>query len=348
MAIAFSLLLIGSATIAKEGPLFKSDEPLELILEADLVTIMNDKSEDPEYTSGLLIQQLEDSKISAFQIKVKARGNTRRLSGLCDFPPLKFNFKKSQLGNTEFEGQDKLKFVSQCRQEEEYKKFVLEEYLLYKTYNILTEESYKARLVNITIKDQKLRVPTITMSGFLIEDDKTLSKRLGAKEYEKLVHFQDSINNKSLDIMSMFQFMIGNTDWYINTKHNMDVFEIKEDNSLISVPFDFDFAGVINTGYSIPSKELPITRVTQRYFKGTCRAEGSLDPTIAFFNAKKDEIYLLYSSFEHLPKSAIKKSIRFYDKFYKIINDPSQIEKSFFTVCVQPDNSLKSLKYSMP
>ena len=65
--------------------------------------------------------------------------------------------------------------------------------------------------------------------------------------------------------------MIGNTDWYINTNHNIDVFQDKVTGALIPVAFDFDFAGVINTPYATPSKQIPIVQVRQRYFKGSCR-----------------------------------------------------------------------------
>lgn len=325
--------LYHTAALAKESPLFQSDEPLNLVLEADLITIINDKSEEPEYTPGLLIQRLEGYEIKAYEIKVRARGNTRRVTDLCDFPPLKFNFKKSQLSNTVFNGQDKLKFVSQCRQEDKFKNYVLEEYLIYKTYNLLTEESYKTRLVNITIKDIKLRVPAIEMTGFLIEDDESLAKRIKAREYKEAVYSQDSCLDSSLDRLSMFQFMIGNTDWYISTKHNTDVFQIKKDNSLIPVPFDFDFAGVINTAYARPSKEIPITEVRQRYFKGSCRDIEAYDSTVHIFNDKMEDIYALYNSFDLLPKSVIKKSLRYYTKFYKIMNDPESIGDSFHSAC---------------
>jgi len=319
--------------IAEESPLFQSDKPLELVLEADLATIINDKSEEPQYTQGLLIKQLPNYRINAFDIKVKPRGNTRRVTDLCDFPPLKFNFKKNHLSNTVFEGQDKLKFVSQCRADEEFRNYVLEEYLLYKTYNILSEESYKTRLVNITIKDIKRRVPTIEMTGFLIEDDNSLAKRIGAKEFKGIVYSQDSCSDISVDRFSIFQFMIGNTDWYINTKHNTDMFQIKKDHSLIPVPFDFDFSGVINAKYATPSEEIPISHVKQRYFKGSCRDFEIYDPTIKLFNEKREEIYSLYNSFNLLPKTVVKKSLKYFSKFYKILNDVEQVDSSFYGAC---------------
>lgn len=318
---------------AQNVPLFQSNEPLELILEADVVTLIEDKSEEPEYTPAYLIQDLPDHMINMFEIKVKPRGNTRRQANLCDFPPLKFNFKKNKLKNTVFEGQDKLKFVSQCQQESEYGNYVLEEYLLYKTYNILTEESYKVRLVNITIKDKMLRVGDIQMTGFLIEDDKSMAKRIGAKSFEEPIFSQDTCVDISVDRVAMFQYMIGNTDWYINTGHNTDIFKYKNDGSLIPVPYDFDFAGAINTVYAKPSREIPITQVRQRYFKGSCRNFNSYDTTIKLFNERQDEIYELYKSFEYLPKYRKKKALKYYRKFYTIINNSELADASFYINC---------------
>ena len=334
IAIVAMLSIYSNNSIAKEGSLFSEVKPLELILETDVRAIMNDKSEDPEYIPAMLIERHENNKIDMYEIKVKPRGNTRRVTNLCDFPPLKFNFKKNHVANTTFDGQDKLKFVSKCRDEEEYQNYVLQEYLIYKTYSLLTEESYRTRLVNITIKDTKLKVPTITMTGFFIEDDETLAKRLDMEKYEPLVYDQDSCEESSLDRLSMFQFMIGNTDWYINTKHNTDIFEAKESKALIPVPFDFDFSGVINTDYAKPSKEIPITQVKQRYFKGSCRSEDAYDKTISLFNDKMDDIYQLYYSFDSLPKSIIKRSLKYYTKFYEIINDDDLADASFYRACI--------------
>ena len=343
-AVTALLTIYSHISIAKEGSLFKEDKPLELILEADLVAIMNDKSEEPEYTPALLIQKHDNNQINMFEVKVKARGHTRRVTNLCDFPPLKLNFKKNHLANTIFEGQDKLKFVSKCRDEQDYQNYVLQEYLIYKTYSLLTEESYRTRLVNITIKDIKLRVPTMTMTGFFIEDDDALAQRLDFKKYEPLVYSQDSCDEASLDRLSMFQYMIGNTDWYINTKHNTDIFEVKSNNALIPVPFDFDFAGVINTVYALPSKEVPITQVRQRYFKGSCREEDAYDQTISLFNDKKEDIYTLYNSFELLPKSIIKKSLKYYTRFYEIINDEELAKDSFYRACISNYPKLRASK----
>ncbi len=332
--IIFSIFCLNASFVyAQDIPLFESDEPLNITLIADVVALINDKSDEPEYSSATLIHHLGKYEYDALEIKVKARGKTRRLTDLCDFPPLKLNFKKNGVENTIFENQDKLKFASRCNQKEDFDHYILEEYLLYKTYNIISEESYKVRLVNITIRDQQLRVPEIEMTGFLIEDDKPLAKRIGAKSYDKKVYSQDSLVDKSMDQMAMFQYMIGNTDWHINIGHNTDIFKYKADNVLIPVPYDFDFAGVINASYATPSKEIPIKQVKKRYYKGSCRNLEGYSSTISQFIKKQEEIYSLYNSFEYLPATVIYKSLRYYDKFYKIINDSDMVAESLNSAC---------------
>jgi hypothetical protein len=328
LSAAFSIPL-------KAQALFESEQPLRLTLQADLSVLQNDISDDPEYIAGKLIEYLPANKINMFEVKVKPRGTTRRITGLCEFPPLKINFKKSQIANTTFEGNDKVKLVLQCREDQDFNNYVFEEYLIYKAYNLITDESYRVRLITLTIKDTGYNSPDLTMDGFIIEDDDTFAKRTGTKVYEKVVHHQDSCEAASVDRMAMFQYMIGNTDWYINTRHNISIFQRKEGGSLIAVPYDFDFAGVINTVYATTSKEIPITKVIDRYYKGSCRDPQALDETVQLFIEKRVDIIKLYEDFNLVPDYVTKKGVKYYAKFYKIINDSDQVQTSL-SVCNRP------------
>ena len=54
---------------------------------------------------------------------------------------------------TIFEGQDKFRVVTHCRDRDEYEENVLEEYLAYRIYALLTEISFRVRLARITYGD---------------------------------------------------------------------------------------------------------------------------------------------------------------------------------------------------
>jgi hypothetical protein len=321
------------AAKAKQQPLFDDqNETLNLELTTDINALIHDKSEEPEYINAYLRYFSPDNEIFEFSMKVRPRGGTRRLSGYCEIPPLKFNFKKKSTTHTVFEGQDKLKFVAQCRQTEEYRQYLLEEYLLYKTYNIITEESYKVRLVNLTIIDANDPKYKIRMPGFFIEDDEGLAARLGAKIHSERVYSQDSCEQTSMNRLALFQYMIGNTDWYVRTSHNTDVFE-RADQALIPVPFDFDAAGVIDAIYAKPSEMIPIKNVRKRFYKGYCTDMESFHETVNLFREKKGDIYALYRSFDPLPGWILKRSLKYYDKFFQIIDDQVSINSGYFSFC---------------
>lgn len=313
-------------------PLFDSSELLEIVLEMDMQKILNDKSEDPQYNPAFLIQKLEDNKIQAFNIKVKAAGNTRRISKICEFPLLKLNFKKDDVENTVFEGQDKIKMVTHCRNNEDYENYATLEYLAYKTYNALTDYSYRVRLVKVLYRDISGQYPDIEKTGFLIEDDELLTKRLNADISEKRIWSPDSCNQEVVDLFSLFQFMIGNTDWWIHKRHNVDIV-VLQNKELIPIPYDFDYAGIINTPYAIPSPQLPIEEVSDRFFKGKCKTIEGYQQAIDLFNERKSEILNIIDETEFLNRRFKKNATTYILSFYKIINDPKKLAKFINQSC---------------
>ncbi len=50
-----------------------------------------------------------------------------------------------------------------------FERFLLKEYLAYRTFNLLTDRSFRVRLARITYTDSKGRRKPITRSGFFIE-----------------------------------------------------------------------------------------------------------------------------------------------------------------------------------
>jgi hypothetical protein len=126
--------------------------------------------------------------------------------------------------------------------------------------------------------------------------------------------------------------MIGNTDWWIHTRHNVDILKLESD-VLIPLPFDFDYAGIINTPYAVPSPELPIMEVKDRFFKGSCKAPSDFTQTIALFNSSKDKIIDHLDQADFLDKKYRRTSIRYVEEFYRIINDPEKFSAYLDQTC---------------
>jgi hypothetical protein len=316
-------------------PLFAEEEPLELIIEANFRSLIASKSQDvTDYDSAILMVTGTNAGDARFEIKVKARGFSRRVSTICEFPPLLLNFKKKEVSGTVFEGQNKLKLVTFCRDSEYFQDYIFHEYLIYKIYNLLTDFSFKVRLAHITYIDRGKDIPRASNYGFLIEDIDDLAERCGGEESDRLLHIHDMCDHKSLDIFTIFQFMIGNVDWNIGQPmmHNSKLISV-DSLQPIPVPYDFDFCGAINTNYAVAPSNLPIQTVRQRLFRGYCRLSGEYENTIQVFLDHKEDIYKLYLEFPYISEKVKKSTLKYYDQFYNIISDPKKVKKQIYEAC---------------
>ncbi len=317
-----------------EPKLFDEDIPLNLIIEFDFSTVLNDRSDDPDYTGGSLTIVDDDKNKTLFNIKIRARGNSRRLYGICSFPPLKIDFKKSETVNTIFDGQNKLKLVTHCSNLSDYEDYMLEEYLIYKTYNLLTDNSFRVRLVKITYKDLKHQFPAENHYAFLLEDDDDMAARNNSHITDVKILHPDSCNQNAVDLVTLFQYMIGNTDWWITTRHNVVIMQPNNQQLPIPIPYDFDYSGCIDAIYAKPSPQLNINSVTEHYFRGYCRTPEDYKNIIEQFNSKKNEIFGLYENFDYLGKRKINKMLKFFNAFYDIINNPDALKNEIDKTCI--------------
>lgn len=317
------------------APLFTSDEPLKLVLISDFQTLLKTKEADElEYYPAQLELIDPATENSIFELKIKARGLSRRNFDFCTFPPLLLNFKKKETKGTIFEGQNKVKLVTFCKDLNISEEYVLKEYLAYKIFNILTDTSLQVRLVHITYQNAEKEKLIAERFGFLIEDIDHLARRVGGKEIEISLPHHDLCDHGSLDRFMIFQFMIGNTDWWIAkpAMHNVKLISI---NSCppIPIPYDFDYCGLVDAKYATPSEELPIKSVTQRYFRGFCRIPGTYEKTIKVFQDRKEKIYDLIETFPYSSEMSKKIMVKYIDQFYEIMGDPIQIKKRLYDAC---------------
>ena len=327
------LFIETSAQEAQENhsPLFSSSDPLKLTLVIDVKGLKKDNSENPEYSEGSLILH-EEAGDKEFNIKVKARGHSRRLFDICSFPPIKLNFKKKAVKNTVFDGQDKLKLVAYCKDTDINETYVLKEYLIYKLYNQLTSYSFRVRLVEVIYKDINDKGKDVQRHGFLIEDDDRLANRMGGQISEVLLSNQDRCERNTLDLFTLFQFMIGNTDWSISRQHNVKIVYMENGNS-IPIPYDFDYAGLVDTQYAVPQEDLPIENVKERLFRGYCRIPGTYERVVEKFNQEKEDIYNEVNILTPLDDRYKKNIIKYLDEYYKIINDPKLLKRNVYDAC---------------
>jgi hypothetical protein len=314
-------------------PLFQSDEPLFLTLSMDIKTVIHDIEEKEDHPAEISYTDQEGKKIT-LPLKIKVRGNFRKDPNHCDFPPLRLNFSDTLLENTIFEGQDKIKLVTHCRSRKDlYEQNVLKEYLAYKLYNLFTEESFSVRLVHLTYADTKGKLDTLEKMAILIEPNQHMARRNGCEILEVENIQQERTNRKKINVMSVFQYMIGNTDWSVPALHN--VILLKEDQKAIpiAVPYDFDWCGLVNAPYAKPAEQLPIESVSTRLYRGFCRPDAELQLALDEFRQRKEEIYQTCRNVPFLTAKELSKIINYIDQFFETIENPKAVEGEFHRNC---------------
>jgi hypothetical protein len=134
-----------------------------------------------------------------------------------------------------------------------------------------------------------------------------------------------------MTIVAIFQYMIGNTDFGVSANLNIILIQPAKDSTArpIVIPYDFDYAGLVDAYYAVPNEGLEIDNVRQRLYRGYARSEDELNEAIAIFNKQKENIYSLVKGFDLLTEKNRKTIIDYLEGFYKTINN-STLVKSIF------------------
>jgi len=312
--------------------LFQSDSILKLTIKLHTSKVISDV-EARDYHEAILSYVDDKNMESIHPIKLKVRGNNRANINVCNFPPLEINFKKNKTKNSVFEGQNKLKLVTHCKNEALYSEYVQEEYITYKLYQIISALSFKVRLCKITYIDQDNQNNSITQTGFLIEDIKDVAVRNDMVVYKDSIRNQDVCNRTELDKLTLFQFMIGNLDWSVPMRHNIKILAPQEGGFPVAIPYDFDHAGILNTAYANPPENLNISSVKTRVFRGLCRFNDGYYKTIDQYQNLKPELFSIVQNVSFLEDKNKKSMKNYLESFYEILDNPKKVDQKIATAC---------------
>ena len=297
---------------------FLQAEMLEFTLEVDLSELIENRRTEDYLPAVFTFEDASGKEISQ-EIKVKPRGKFRRR--VCNFPPLMLNFSKGQLEEEGYLPEyDKLKLVTHCLDDKTTsKEQVMREFLAYKLYNELTDQSYRVQLAKVTSVDTKGKVGKIKRYGFIIEDTDEMAHRLGGEECEDC-HGLSSSNNLVLaseNRLAVFQYMIGNTDWDLNMVRNVKMVNLNGGGAVIPVPYDFDFSGLVNAPYAIPNSEIGQLTIRQRVFQGLEGERKLFEQTLRHFLSKRERLVEVVEQFKGLSWESRNDMVNYLDTFFR-------------------------------
>ncbi len=313
-------------------PLYLEDGLLEIDLYFSFESLTNDVGKEPSYHDAWITLKEQEGPDS-LKIKIKARGSFRKNPDNCDFPPLFIQKDDEKWSESVFAGDNKLKFVSHCRTaDEEFDQYVVQEYLMYKAYSMFSLYHFKVRLAKITYHNTDNDSLIYERIGFFIEDKDDMAYRNDCRVIEVENLSARQVNQKEFKNLSFFQYMMMNNDWAVSLQHNI-VLVIQSPSLIpVAVPYDFDWAGIINAPYDMPTaKNAPY--LPERNYKGVCKKRKELKPVIQTFNDRRSDIYNLYHNYPYLTEENKQRIISTLDEFYVIINTRKYLRKNIIKAC---------------
>jgi len=320
-----SLLTTGNAQVIDPVKFFESNEVVGARLSMDIGKLTK-TSEKPDYLPATFSCTIGDSIVSE-QIRVIARGHIRK--EICYLPPIKLNFHNTT--SPKLYPLNSLKMVCTCFENNNGDQLLLKEYLVYKIFNLITDKSFRVRLLDLSYEDVNPKKKLYVGHAFLIESDKALAKRNNCSELKNTRSHSEYTDRYQMTIVAIFQYMIGNTDFGVSANHNIILIQPAKDSTArpIVVPYDFDYAGIVDAYYAVPNEGLEIENVRQRLYRGYPRTQEELNEALAIFKKQKEKIYSLVNNFELLTEKNRKNIIEYLDDFYKTINNSSQVKNIF-------------------
>lgn len=334
--------LMPSAALA-QAQLFSEDTEIQFVIEGPIGALVRAA---PNSTDAVTAAVTLPGVVQAapFQIQLAPRGISRRVGGICTFPPLRLDFDRPALRGTPLEGQNRLKLVTRCRSGANYEQLTVLEYNVYRLYNVITPLSYRVRPARVTYRDSDGRRREETQFNFLIESTNDVARRNSRTEIDVM---PNEVRSTDLDpaasaTAGLFQYMIGNLDWDMVSGrageeccHNGKLIAASATSrtNVVPLPYDFDYSGFVNAPYAVPPESLRVQNVRQRVYRGYCRHNDQLAAVAETFRSRRAQLYAVIDGETRLPDARRRTARRYIEEFFVILDDPQRFQRQIVDRC---------------
>jgi hypothetical protein len=284
------------------------------------------------------VRTLAGADGDTFEVDIQTRGKWRFEN--CEPPPLTLELAAEPTSDQPAGGQSIVHLTTQCKPQPRYERFLVQEYLAYRIWELLGGVALRTRLAEIEYRDNETGKKMWTGHALLVEDIHLAAERLGRRWLEREKIRSVALDPEATALFTLFQYMIGNTDWSIvqgspgeRCCHNAALLgEPSSESGFQPLPFDFDASGLVNTGEIAPSEAIPITSVRQRLYRGLCAHNPHIPEAVEAVVAARPEIEALLASLELTP--GVKRTTsRYLASFYETVNDPAKLQKQILGRC---------------
>ncbi len=282
------------------------------------------KKTDEYQPAQIVLIGAKDTLLST-TCEIRSRGNARK--SICKIPPTKLRFDKTYLTRINLSTFPTIKIVGACTTNERDADYLLTERKIYEANHLLTEMSFRTHAMHIEYIDVLKPDESILIPGFVLEHEDELAIRLRSEVYE--IFFQKEMLNRSIYVdFSVFQYMIGNTDWKIFNHHNLKILTRKADRLAFPIAYDFDYSGLVKAYYAVPNDELEIDNVTQRLYLGPCLNSDEIESIREKFLKLENQIMEIFGSGFRLNHRA-KYCQKYLSQFFDLLKNENASKRTF-------------------
>jgi hypothetical protein len=348
-ALGFGLALLawmGAAPAAAKSHLFVDEAPLKIVITAPFAALVRaaPTSTNP-YPATLSVTDGQGPPQS-LPIELSARGHFRSTAKACVFPPHLLKFDKASAHGTLFSGQHKLKLTTYCRPQADYAQHIVLEYLAYRLFNLMTPMSFRVRAADVTYRNSETDVG-VTRFGFLVEDIDDLAERNDAERLKAASHqvAATQLDAHATARAALFEYLISNFDWEFlagpagtDCCHNSRLVAARDAtpanaSHVTPVPYDYDMSGLVDSPYATPPESIPVDRITDRFYRGYCVANGEIGTAADEYRAHRGEVMALINGEARLDAAFRAKTDRFIDGFFAVLDDPARLQREIIKRC---------------
>ena len=335
--VALGLLLAASAAPAAEPakPLFADDSPIRITLRAPIrsLTSAEDRS---RVVAGTLATDSE-----SLPVRLSPRGITRLRKETCQFPPLRVEFSGAPPARSLFAGQRRLKLVTHCRPSEAFQQHLLLEYAAYRLYNQLTPYSFRVRLAQVDYVEDSGKVVTSRL-GFFIEDIGDVARRNDMAEARVGARIPvPSLNPADAGRSAVFQYLIANLDWAMQAGpagdsccHNSRLVGPGGAAPYATVPYDFDYSGLVDTPYAVPPEGINVASVKSRRYRGFCRHNPQALKAAAAIRDQRAALLAVIAQVPGMSDGTRRKATAFLERGLNDIASDEAVTQKLLKTCV--------------
>ena len=310
LTIFIILLALFKTPLTQSKMLFNYNRPLNIELELNLSKLLL-KEKNYYWQEGgknFLKANILFSNLGKKQKKPILIQNGGGLNFNDALPPLILKFNKSNFKGTVFERFQKLTLITHGDINSGSIPKIINHYLAYKQFSLLSPFSYKVRLVKIVYKDTSKQLKHFIGWGFFLEPKNDILKRFPFKRVTaKKDYLGGKLDKKQTALLHAFNFFIQDRERFkiINGSYKTNRTDFFTFNfySVLPIPFDFSRSVMYWIG-SRPTQELNYIMETAFAKSNWLKYPGlkyiELKRAFYLIKGKRRELKSLYMN-PHLP-----------------------------------------------